>query len=294
VQPVTRLEEGQRTGNDAGQSYRRSPRDDWELDRIPTREVLSVPVNRPGTERLRAFALVSGCVEPPAGIEPATPSLPSMRGWFTTPHSASRPHTTAQVRGAVEGCVMGQSEVARSAVSGKSLARAPGWSSMGTNADAIVPVALDRKRLATPLHCCRSPCAPAPRRFAGAGCAARCPQRLPPLGAVPTRPVTSSSTEQSRDGVRLASRLGAGGTPYSGRMRGQAPPLTPSAAQAILTRVVPDFPVASSARSHPTPPTSSASSPRSYVGSSISAATQRSPRRSIVMSLGTRTSSPSA
>jgi hypothetical protein len=24
-------------------------------------------------------------VEPPAGIEPATPSLPSMRGWFTTP-----------------------------------------------------------------------------------------------------------------------------------------------------------------------------------------------------------------
>jgi len=60
--------------------------------------------------------------------------------------------------------------------------------------------------------------------------------------------------------VRLASRLGAGGTPYSGWMRGQAPPLTPSAAQAILTRVVPDFRVASSTRSHITPPTCSASS----------------------------------
>jgi hypothetical protein len=84
-------------------------------------------------------------------------------------------------------------------------------------------------------------------------------------------------------------RLGAGGTPYSGWMRGQAPPLTPSAAQAILTRVVPDFRVASSTRSRTTPPTCSASSPRSYVGSSTSAATRRSPRRSIVMSLGTRT-----
>jgi hypothetical protein len=36
-------------------------------------------------------------VEPPAGIEPATPSLPSMRGRFTTPCSTSRPHTSAQV-----------------------------------------------------------------------------------------------------------------------------------------------------------------------------------------------------
>ena len=42
-------------------------------------------------------------VEPPAGIEPATPSLPSMRGWFTTPRNTSRDHTTTQVKGAVEG-----------------------------------------------------------------------------------------------------------------------------------------------------------------------------------------------
>ena len=38
-------------------------------------------------------------VEPPAGIEPATPSLPSMRGRFTTPCSTSRAHATAQVGG---------------------------------------------------------------------------------------------------------------------------------------------------------------------------------------------------
>jgi hypothetical protein len=143
-----------------------------------------------------------------AGIEPATPSLPSMVGWFTMPHSASHPHTTAQVRGAVGGCVMGQSEVAHSAVSGKSLARAPGWSSMGTNADANRPSsprpqatgssdallsitmrtraeAIRRRRLRRPL-----------------------PQRLPPPGAVPTRPVTSSSTEQSRDAGASGEPLG--------------------------------------------------------------------------------------
>src|SRR5215218_8301662 len=35
--------------------------------------------------------LVRACVEPPAGIEPATPSLPSMRRWFTTPCDTSHP-----------------------------------------------------------------------------------------------------------------------------------------------------------------------------------------------------------
>ena len=43
------------------------------------------------------FPLVSTCVEPPAGIEPATPSLPSMRRWFTTLCNTPRRHTTAQV-----------------------------------------------------------------------------------------------------------------------------------------------------------------------------------------------------
>jgi hypothetical protein len=47
------------------------------------------------------------CVEPPAGIEPATPSLPSMRGRFTMPVSAPCGHTTAQAKGAVEGMACG-------------------------------------------------------------------------------------------------------------------------------------------------------------------------------------------
>jgi hypothetical protein len=38
----------------------------------------------------------------PAGIEPATPSLPSMRGRFTLPCSTLRVHTSAQVSGTVE------------------------------------------------------------------------------------------------------------------------------------------------------------------------------------------------
>jgi hypothetical protein len=75
-------------------------------------------------------------VEPPAGIEPATPSLPSMLGEFTTPCRTSRAHTTTLVRGAVEGWVVGRRQVPRSTVSGKSLARAPSgvvWP--GMNAD---------------------------------------------------------------------------------------------------------------------------------------------------------------
>jgi hypothetical protein len=72
--------------------------------------------------------LVRACVEPPAGIEPATPSLPSMRRWFTTPCDTSHPYTTAQVRTAVEGCVVRRDEAASSRVSGKFLARAAVWS----------------------------------------------------------------------------------------------------------------------------------------------------------------------
>jgi hypothetical protein len=49
-------------------------------------------------------------------VEPASPSLPSMRGRFTTHCSTSRPHTIAQVNGASEDRVVMQSEVARSAV----------------------------------------------------------------------------------------------------------------------------------------------------------------------------------
>jgi len=63
-------------------------------------------------------------VEPPVGIEPATPSLPSMRRWFTPPCRTSRDHTTGQVKGAVKDQGVGRREVACSAVVGKSLARA--------------------------------------------------------------------------------------------------------------------------------------------------------------------------
>ena len=43
----------------------------------PRREQdVAFPVRRSGTRRWPAFALVIGLVEPPAGIEPATPSLP--------------------------------------------------------------------------------------------------------------------------------------------------------------------------------------------------------------------------
>jgi hypothetical protein len=56
-------------------------------------------------------------------VDLATPSLPSMRGGFTPPSSASRTHTIAQVGGAADGRVVGRGEVTRSAVSGKSLAQ---------------------------------------------------------------------------------------------------------------------------------------------------------------------------
>jgi hypothetical protein len=59
----------------------------------------------------------------PAGIEPATPSLPSMRGRFTKLCSASRDYTTAQVRGAAEGWVVSRREATPSTASGKSLAQ---------------------------------------------------------------------------------------------------------------------------------------------------------------------------
>jgi hypothetical protein len=69
------------------------------------------------------FALVIALVEPPAGIEPATPSLPSMRAWFTTPRMTSRAHTTGQVKGPAEGCAVGRGEAVCGVVSGKFLAR---------------------------------------------------------------------------------------------------------------------------------------------------------------------------
>jgi hypothetical protein len=79
--------------------------------------------NDPGTWNRPAFSLVRACVEPPAGIEPATPSVPSMRGWFTTPCSTSRAHASAQVGGPATPLLVRRGEAERGVVPGKSLAR---------------------------------------------------------------------------------------------------------------------------------------------------------------------------
>jgi hypothetical protein len=86
-------------------------------------------------------------VEPPAGIEPATPSLPSMRRRFTPPRGTSRDHTTVQVRAAAKGWIVERREVARSAVSGKSLARALRGSSVTRTPTPASRAVLDDKRL---------------------------------------------------------------------------------------------------------------------------------------------------
>jgi hypothetical protein len=101
---------------------------------------------------LTSVSLVSALGEPPGGIEPPTPSLPSMRRSFTSPRGTSRDHTTAQVRGAVEGCVVGRGEVASGVVSGKSLARlsAVAWDVSA----ASFRVAPGEEQLAPLAQCC--------------------------------------------------------------------------------------------------------------------------------------------
>jgi hypothetical protein len=90
---------------------------------IPTRDVFSDHHRFRSNAHWPAFSLVRACVEPPAGIEPATPSLPSMRGWFTTPHSTSRARASAQVGGPATPRLVRRGEAERGVVSGKSLAR---------------------------------------------------------------------------------------------------------------------------------------------------------------------------
>jgi hypothetical protein len=67
---------GRRTSKKAGQSGGRRPRGERRSDRIQTREVLSGRSTDPRTRNRPAFLLVRTGVEPPAGIGPATPSLP--------------------------------------------------------------------------------------------------------------------------------------------------------------------------------------------------------------------------
>ena len=62
-------------------------------------------------------------MEPPAGIEPATPSLPSMVGPFGGQRGTSLRSTEPQVAGRIEDREMGCCEAVCGAAAGKSLAR---------------------------------------------------------------------------------------------------------------------------------------------------------------------------
>jgi hypothetical protein len=76
--------------------------------------------NRPGTRP------GLGCwfgVEPPAGIEPATPSLPSMVGPFGEQRGTSLRSTEPQVASLIGDREMGYGEAVCGAAAGKSLAR---------------------------------------------------------------------------------------------------------------------------------------------------------------------------
>jgi hypothetical protein len=77
-------------------------------------------IKRHGNQR---FALVKACVEPPAGIEPATPSLPSMVGPFGGQHGTSFRSVELQVAGLIDEREMGCCEAVCGTAAGKSLAR---------------------------------------------------------------------------------------------------------------------------------------------------------------------------
>ena len=83
------------------------------------------PAARAPDGDLSAFLLVRACVEPPAGIEPATPSLPSMVGPFGGQCGTSLRSIELQVAGLIDDREMGCCEAVRGAAAGKSLARSP-------------------------------------------------------------------------------------------------------------------------------------------------------------------------
>src|SRR5215216_7586263 len=70
-----------------------------------------------------AFPLVRAGLEPPAGIEPATPSLPSMVGPFGGQRGTSLRSIELQVPGLIDDREMGCCEAVCGAAAGKSLAR---------------------------------------------------------------------------------------------------------------------------------------------------------------------------
>jgi hypothetical protein len=91
-------------------------------DRIPTWDVLSGRQLPHRTRRRRAFRLVSLDVEPPAGIEPATPSLPSMVGPLRAQGDPLLDFTTPQVTKTIGDRVVWYREAVCGAAAGKSLA----------------------------------------------------------------------------------------------------------------------------------------------------------------------------
>jgi hypothetical protein len=82
----------------------------------------------------------------PGAMELESPSLSSMRGWFTTPCSTPRRHTTAQVKGAAQDGVVGRSEVTCSAVSGKAPGRGRLWATLHLRCMAVQGVVGRRAR----------------------------------------------------------------------------------------------------------------------------------------------------
>jgi hypothetical protein len=106
------------SGLDRQRTRRRELKSDWQLSGKRRLAALGH-----ATGRIRTRPDLRFVVEPPAGIEPATPSLPSMRRRFTMSHATSCPHTSAQVKGAAKGWIVWRCEVTCSAASGKSLAR---------------------------------------------------------------------------------------------------------------------------------------------------------------------------
>jgi hypothetical protein len=117
-----------------------------QADRIPTWDGFSERQLPHRTPRRPTFSLVSLGVEPPAGIEPATPSLPSMRGWFTTPSGTPRPRTIAQLGGSAEDWEVRHRKATRGVVSGKSLARHNSRAAAATMASSPQRAAAQQRR----------------------------------------------------------------------------------------------------------------------------------------------------
>jgi hypothetical protein len=87
-----------------------------------------------------------------SGIGTLTPSLPSMRGWFTPPYTAFRCHTTAQVKGAARDRGVGGARL-RVAQFLANLWQGPCTAVHGMDAGAIVRSPA-HSRLAPPVQCC--------------------------------------------------------------------------------------------------------------------------------------------